>query len=248
MVKRLDEMVKVVYYLRMLTKIAEDVWAATDGLRMPLGVRFPVRMTVLRSEGQVVLISPVAVDDALAAEIDALGAVTAIVAPNLLHHLFLAAAAARWPDAKLYGPRGLASGKRKELAFDGTPDALGVPGIDVVPLAGVPSIDEHVVVHRASRTLVVTDLVFNVREGNWMTRFVLTWVSDAFGAPKTSRLWRMATRDQGAFAESLRRVLAHDFDRMIVAHGEIVETDAKAVLVGLSGWLGKTPALLPSAT
>lgn len=244
-------MVKAVYYLAMghLLPIVDDVWAATDALPLPLGVRFPVRMTVLRSAGALVIVSPVAIDDGLAAEIDALGPVTAIVAPNLLHHLFLAAAVARWPGAKLYGPKGLATGKRKELRFDGTPDALGVEGIDVVPLGGAPSIDEHVLVHRASGTAVVTDLVFNVREANGITRFVLTWISDAFGAPKTSRLWRMATRDRAALRESLARLLELDFDRLIVAHGAIVESDAKAVLVGLSAWLGDHPrALLPRTT
>lgn len=251
MVKRLDDMVKPLYYMDMgrIEPIAEDVWAVTDTLRMPFGVRFPVRMTVLRAGGELVLVSPVALDDALADAIDALGPVTRIVAPNLLHHLFLAGAAARWPAAKVHGPAGLATGKRKDVRFEGGPDALDVEGIDVVRLHGVPSIDEHVLVHRASRTAIVTDLLFNVHEANGATRFVLRWLSGAFGGPKTSRVWRMATRDRGALRESVEHLLTRDFDRLIVAHGQVIETDAKAALAAASTWLGaEARALLPRAT
>ena len=58
-------------------------------------VRFPFRMTVRRTARGVVVGSPIEMDDALAAEIDALGPVRAIVAPNALPHVFLEGARRR---------------------------------------------------------------------------------------------------------------------------------------------------------
>ena len=103
----------------MLTPLARDLWGADGTAPQPGGVVLPTRMTIARlRDGSLWLHSPVEVDDALAAEIDALGEVRTLVAPNLLHYRFLGAAAARWPTAKVLGAPGLAR-KRPDLRIDG---------------------------------------------------------------------------------------------------------------------------------
>src|SRR5262245_17079418 len=100
--------------------IGPDVWHIEGpGQRLPGGVRMPLCSTVIRlPDRSLLLYSPIAFDAALAAEVDALGDVAYIFAPNLLHHLHVGAAATRWPRARIYGAPGLAA-KRPDLTFHG---------------------------------------------------------------------------------------------------------------------------------
>lgn len=51
---------------------------------------FSTRMTVIRlPDGGLFLHSPIRLDDGLRAELDALGTVRAVVAPNKAHHLYV---------------------------------------------------------------------------------------------------------------------------------------------------------------
>jgi Domain of unknown function (DUF4336) len=223
----------------MLNQLAEGVWEATSTLKMPLGVRFPIRMTVLRAtDGSLALVSPIALDAATADALDALGEVRLIVAPNLLHHLFAGAAKQRWPRARLVGPEGLAK-KRPDLVRDAAlREGALLPGITAHAVQGAPNIDEYLVHHAPSRTLVATDLVFNVRSGvGFATWLLFTLVAGTFGRLAPSRIWRFAVKDRRAFRASLERVLQSDFDRLVVAHGDVVQAGAKgatrAALAGL---------------
>jgi hypothetical protein len=129
------------------------------------------------------------------------------------------------------GPEGLAT-KRPDLARDAAlAEGALAPGISALALHGAPSIDEFLVYHAASRTLVVTDLVFNVRRAvNFATWLVFALVAGTLGRLAPSRVWRWAVKDRRAFRASLTRALALDCERVVVAHGELVERDAKAAL------------------
>src|SRR5689334_15209519 len=88
----------------MLKSVAEGVWVLQSEVQVPAGC-LPVQMTVVRGDGGVLLLhSPVALDDAAAAELRRLGEVEAIVAPSRFHYLFLRAASARYPGARVYAP------------------------------------------------------------------------------------------------------------------------------------------------
>lgn len=216
-----------------LEQVAEGVSAAEDTLRFPGGVRVPVRMVVIRlGDGGLWLHSPLRATDARVARVSELGPVRHLVAPNCLHHLFIGEWKQRFPEARVHGAEGLAA-KRKDLAFDTTlagPDPAWRDDLDQVRIEGAPKVGETVFLHRPSRTLLVTDLVFNIpRPRHWPSRlaFALTGVSGRLGQ---SRAWRIFTRDREAARESLERVFAWDFDRLVPAHGDIVASGAKALL------------------
>lgn len=102
----------------MLKSHTDDVLTTDDEVRLP-GMRFPVRMTVVRlRDGGLWLHSPVRCTEALAAEVAALGPVKYLVAPSLLHHLFIGEWAARFPEAKLWAAADL-DRKRGDLRVDG---------------------------------------------------------------------------------------------------------------------------------
>jgi hypothetical protein len=100
--------------------------------------------------------------------------------------------------------------------------------LKILRLDGNPSMKEHVVFHPLSRTLIVADLLFNFGPDTpgW-TRFLLRGAVGARHHPGMSRRFRMAIKDKAAFQRSADALLAWDFDRIIVGHGETIETDGK---------------------
>ena len=82
--------------------------------------------------------------------------------------------------------------------------------------------------HRPSRTLIVADLIFNwmpthSRWENFMRRRIMKL--ERF--PGMSRLFRLCIKDREAFLDSMSILMSWDFDRVIVGHGEIIETGGK---------------------
>src|SRR5690606_37376394 len=107
-----------------------------------------LRMAVVRlPDGAVWLHSAVPVVDAVAAAIEAIGPVRHVVVPSLLHDLHAAAALARWPEARLYGPEGLAA-RRPTLRVDELlgerPPASWGGVIAPFPIQGAPGVREVV--------------------------------------------------------------------------------------------------------
>ena len=149
---------------RMLKPAGPDFWLA-DGpaVRFLRLFPYPTRMAVARlADGGLWVWSPIALDDALAAELDAIGPVRHLVAPNKLHHLALPEWVARYPEARLHGAPGLAR-KRRDLAFHtelgDAPDPAWVEQIDQVVFRGSRFLEEVVFFPRPSRTALVTDLL-----------------------------------------------------------------------------------------
>ncbi|MEL6180296.1 MAG: DUF4336 domain-containing protein, partial [Myxococcota bacterium] len=184
-----------------LIPIADRLWCVPGEVRMPGGVTFPCRMVVVQlSSGQVWLHSPVALSDAVVESIQAIGPVAFIVAPNMLHHLFLEDAMARFPEAKVYGAPGLAD-KRKDLTLHATlerdtPADGWQADLDQLLIEGVPDVNEVVFLHKPSQSLIVTDLIFHMHSPrNWQTWLVLT-LAGVRGRFKQSRLFRFITRDR----------------------------------------------------
>ncbi len=208
----------------MLRPLDSDLWCLDSDLRLAPGFHLPIRTTVVRlASGGLWLHSPIAIDDPTAAALAELGPVEHIVAPSLLHHLFAAAARERWPAATLHAPASLVS-KQPKLAIDRPlAEDSRWPELAIVQIAGAPSIDEHIFVHRPSGTLIVTDLLFNVHEvAGVMSPLILRMVG-AWRKLAQSRVWRSAVKDRGAAKASVERLRTLDFGRLVPAHGEVVE-------------------------
>lgn len=216
-----------------LREVGERLWTAESELRMG-GMPLAIRMTVIgRSDGGLILHAPIDIDDSLAAELDALGSVAHVLAPSRMHHLFVLGAARRWPAAKLWAAPGLPA-KRPDLLFDEVlgdeaPPALA-DTIDTVLFAGAPIASEVVCYHGHSRTLICTDLVFNIHHTRSRASQLYLRASKAWQRCAQTPLMRALIRDRNAARHSLERMFAWPFERVIMAHGEIVEHDARRVL------------------
>jgi hypothetical protein len=222
-----------------LVTIADGLWCAESEIKMPGGVRMNTRMTIVRlSNGKLWIHSPIRIDETLGTKIETLGDVAYIVAPNRFHHLFFGKCAERFPAARTFGPPGLAekvpSLRVDEVLTDKAP-SVWAGEFEQIVVQGAPKMSEVVFLHKPTRTLVVSDLFFNiVRPANWMTKMLLTFTG-ARGKLAKSRVWSIMMEDQVAFETSVRKVLAWDFDKLVMAHGDVVEGDARAKATAAMG-------------
>lgn len=190
-------------------------------------------MTVIRiGDGSLVLHSPVPITAALRDELAALGPVGSIAVPRA-HGRFAGEAAQIHPDARLLAaptpPR-----KRASLPFGGAladhPPAAWAGHIETHLLHGF-RLQEVVLFHRPSKTLVITDLCFHIRRASSRgARFFFraNGMWQRFGPSRTIR--RIGVGDRAAFRRSLERVLAWDFERIVPGHGDVVERGGKDAL------------------
>jgi hypothetical protein len=208
-----------------LDSLGDGLWDAEDDLFLPGGIHFRVRMSVVALSDGVLLHSPIPIDDVLAEAIAAIGPVRHLVAPNLLHHLYLGDAQARYPDATTWMAPGLAA-KRPDLRCDHvlTQDAPPWAGeLEPLLIAGIPVMNEVVFRHAASRSVLVTDLFFHFHEvANWQSRLFFRLLG-VLGRARQSPIVKLSTRDKAAASESVHTLLGWDFDRVVPAHGRVLE-------------------------
>lgn len=211
----------------MFDEIAPGLWHATHDLTMSGGIQFRTRSTLIRlSDGGLWMHSPIPIDDASASELAALGDVRHIVAPNGFHDRFAAGAKARYPNATLWGSPALRQSKERPPvdAWLGETDAPWADEIRFLCVEGVPKVDEFVFIHSASGTLILTDLLFQIRYPvNAITKLVLWMAGVHKGRLAQSRIWRWVTKDRSAAGRSIERMLEWEFERVILAHGDLIE-------------------------
>ncbi|TNE51849.1 MAG: hypothetical protein EP343_03030 [Deltaproteobacteria bacterium] len=203
------------------------------------GLEMGARMTLLELDGGLLVHSPIAMKPE---DLTPLGSPKWVLAPNLLHHLYVGP----WIEAGLevYACPGL-SKKRPDLTFQEEITSQQSPfggDVKLLPLACFGLTNEVVVLHQPSRTLVVTDLVFNIPpSAPWMTRVAMRCLCGYPGC-KTTLLERIGMQRDLARRE-LTTLLSWDFDRIVMAHGEVVETGGKEALRRAFQWLWKKKLL-----
>src|SRR4051794_12630350 len=109
----------------MLTPLADNLWEIYQPLSIS-GIEMGHRMTVVRlAAGELLVHSPVRLDELLARELLELGFVRYLIAPSRMHDLHLAEWASRFPQAVLCGAPGLDKDhpelKFKEILSDHSP-------------------------------------------------------------------------------------------------------------------------------
>ena len=210
----------------MFEQITDRLWHDTHD-HAPGGVQFRTRSTLARLEdGTLWMHSPIPIDETRARQIDALGEVRHIVAPNGWHDSFSRAAKERYPSATLWASPALRNAK-SELPVDAWLGETEPPwSAELRPLLieGVPKADELVFLHAPSKTLIVTDLLFQIRYPvNARTKLVLWMAGTNGGKLAQSRLWRSVTKDRAAAGRSVEKMLEWDFERVVLAHGDLVD-------------------------
>jgi hypothetical protein len=224
----------------ILCELAENIWIAERPQRF-YGIEVGTRMTVIRlAGGNLLLHSPVLLDPELRRELDSIGRVRFTVAPNRVHHLHAGEVAAVYPEARLWVAPGLER-KRPDLVSAGVlgdaAPAEWKAEVDQVFFRGRPYENEVVFFHRASRTLILCDLAFNFGPRAAAPTRLLMRLLRSYGRFGPSRLDPLLIRDRRAARQSLERILDWDFDRVVVAHGDVLERGGREALRLGYAWL-----------
>ena len=223
----------------------EGLWLVDGPIVEVAGFRYPTRMTVIKLADEGLLIcSPVALAPPLQAEVEALGEVRWLVAPNSLHHVFLKDWQGAYPNAQIFAPPGLRK-KRPDIRFDedltGHAPSAWAPDVDQVIVGGNLITSEVVLFHRPSGTVIFTDLIQHFAPG-WFTgwRAVVAKL-DRMTAPQPEvpQKFRNAFINRSAARKAIRKILDWPFDKVVMAHAPPVRSDGRAFIARAFGWLGR---------
>lgn len=227
----------------MLTSIAPGLWSTSTPVRfvgMPMRANTTIATMGATSDGLFVC-SPGALSDELRWAIDEIGEVRVIVAPNRFHHLFVGPWREAYPDASVHVPESLLK-KRGDLADchllgeDAHSDYTDA--IAQQRMHGLPMIDETWFFHRPSKTLINHDLMHNMHEERSAFARFGWWGMGAWKRFGPSRMERWLTRDRPALTSSIGAALDWNFERVLVAHGDVFEpADPRAEVRGVWDWL-----------
>lgn len=222
-------------------KRATNLWTYEEPLRF-LGTRINRIMTVIRlADGTVFVQSPAELTPAVRDALAAVGDVRYVVPTSNLHgHLYMEQYRAAFPDVELLAAPGLPS-RRPDLRFDGllgsVPDPRWSADVDQTALMGNWWITELAFFHRPSGTVVLGDMGYHITGNSSIEMRLLGrlgGIYDRIGQPLE---YKLTIRNEATLRESVRDVLAWDFDRVIPGHGDVIESGGKAAVRDGFRWL-----------
>lgn len=215
-------------------QLDHQLWVVDFPDHCSAGLRLGARTTLIETNQGLWIHSPGPLGDH---HLEGLAAPFALVAPNSMHYLYLTENSRRFPQALAWAPPELLS----KVPGLSARELIGSQAaeIECMPLAGLGPLGEWVFFHRASGSLIVTDLVFHLLDSpHFWTRLIMR-CNGAYGRLATSRLFRaLFVKSADDLRISLRQVLDWDFDRLVMAHGEVLERGGKDALRAAFGWLG----------
>ena len=186
------------------------------------------------------------ITEPISAELSLLGKVAFIIAPNAFHHLYLQDCVQHYPEASVH----VASGVEKQytnlncqiLTAVAPPQwreelqQLFFTGYATLKLSGSVAANEVVFFHKESKTLLLTDAAFHFVPTSKLATFFAKLVG-VFGVLGPTLAEKLAIKNRQATREALQKVLEWPFETVVMAHGQIVNTQAKEKLKAGYDWL-----------
>ena len=214
--------------------IAEGLYAIERRFFLPGGTAMPTRSLAVRTpDGGLAVLSPMPDEDARR-DVAILGPVRFLVAPNPFHYVGLASWAARFPEARVFLAPGLRARRPELPPGDDLAEGAETPFASVLAhtvLGPIRGVSEVAFLHRPSRTLILTDACFHILEAprardRLVFRMIGVWRH--FGPSLTART--ILLRDRAQVASFVERMCRWDFERIVVAHGEVLEPAGREAL------------------
>jgi len=215
----------------MLRQLDSSLWVDEVPFNL-IGINFGNRMTCIQmTDNSFWLHSPTKFNRETHEAIKTKGKIKYLIAPSLMHNLFVMDWKEQDVASQVIAPsqaKKIHADIKLEQAQKNDLDQYFNDEISCIPINGMPALQEYAFIHHASKTLILTDLAFNFGKDvtGWTKLFLTLYgAHNKFGP---TRIIRALIKDKRAFGESLKRVASHDFDRIIVSHGRIVESNGKA--------------------
>lgn len=189
-----------------------------------------------------------------------------LIAPDIEHHIFISDWKTAYPSAKIIGPDGLPEKRRKaddpkigkeDFHVVYTPENKRTVSVgpDFDADFEVEYVDAHAnkeiaLFFKPEKVLVEADLMFNLPAVEAYSRVpdaekpkpgllarVFMNGSKTEGNAQKRLIWHLISRgNRNGFNESIQRIAAWDFEKLIPCHGEVIETGAKGVFEHVFEW------------
>ncbi|MFC7337104.1 hypothetical protein ACFQY0_07940 [Haloferula chungangensis] len=212
-----------------MRKLADNLWLLSYPLKV-LGADITRNISVIRlASGKLIIHSTAPFTSGDIDSIKREGEPAWLVEAMLDHDTFSNEGRDAFPEIPYFAPPGFE--ERVPLAVQSltAPPAEWSEEIEVMAIEGNPSFNEYALFHRPSHTLIVADLIFNYRRApSLWTKLLLYPAMGLHHAPGMSKRFRGSITDKAAFRRSLAQLLDWDFDRVIVGHGQVIESAGKS--------------------
>jgi hypothetical protein len=230
--------------LDVLKRVADDLWVVDS----VIGREAPVRMTVIRlPAGDLVLHSPTRFTDQLRRQLEGIGRIRHLVAPNIAHWTFLPGWQGAVPAAVTWAAPGLRdrskvrrSGVRLDHDLTDAPPPDWAAEIEQAVIRGGAGFTEVAMFHKPTRTLLLTDLVVNLEAAKVpvslrpLARLLGVLAPDGRAPAYLRGLVKLGRRDK---ASAVARLLHWYPERVIFTHGRWFDRDGEAQLRRSLRWL-----------
>lgn len=232
--------------LDTLKPLADDLWIVDSAPISALGMKLPIRMTVIRlPDGGLWLHSPTRYTPSLAKALTALGPIRHLVAPTLAHWMFVEEWQRACPDATVWAVPALRTRdavQQSRVRIDNDLVEGGAPAWDAALEQGVVTggggFEEAWFFHRESRTLILTDLIENLDPAKLRPATAAVMRATRATSGTTGLQLRAALLPRaGEVRRSVDRMLALAPETVIFAHGDIFRGGGTAQLANAFAWL-----------
>jgi len=219
-----------------LTHVNERIVTVVGDLKMPL-LHLPRRMSaVLLASGDLVIFSAIALREADMAKLEAFGRPTFLIVPSVMHRLDAPSFARRYPNMTVVAPRAGAEKIGDVVRIDTSTPVFGDSTVRYVEVAGDSALEVDCA---DGLTVIVNDLIGDIHGeagfGGWLLR-VMGFAGDDPHVPAPVKL--LMGRHKSEVARQFRSWAEHpDLRRIIVSHGDPIESDPKGALLILAASL-----------
>lgn len=221
-----------------LEEIDEGILTVAGEIKMPLG-NFPRRMTVVGlSGGRTAIFSAIALNSAEMRKIEQLGTPSFLIVPSDMHRLDARIWKECYPAIRVVTPSGARMRVAEIVQVDSSDDILQDEAVRFQSVAGTGGHESALTVRRAQGvTLICNDIIGHVTHPHGLGAQVMARLM-GFGVsePQVPRIVRRKiVVDPKALASQFRDWAAlRDLRRIIVSHGDPIETKPREALIALA--------------
>ena len=222
-----------------LEEADDGILTVAGEIEMPLG-HFPRRMTVVALKGgRTAIYSAIALDEPEMARIEKMGQPSILIVPSDAHRMDAKIWKQRYPELRVMAPPGARESVAEVVPVDATTsDLLDDPAVRWTIVPGTGGHEGALIVRRPGGvTIVCNDVIGNVAHPHGLGAKIMGRLM-GFGVsePQVPRVIKhRVIDDPAALAGQFRAWAAEpDLVRIIVSHGDVIEENARDVLLALA--------------
>ena len=209
-----------------MKQITENIYTFEYEAKIMPGVSFPVKSVFIELESnELLIVSPGPFVESEIKKFLAKYKKVYCLAPNGFHHLHLGAFNKLFPEVEIFGPSVI---KKKQAALSSKIKRVEelkelLSGqLDFYTIEGNKLLSETVIYDNRFKTLIVTDLIFNMKNPMPLGRKILLKLVGTYNKPAQSRLIKASTKDKELYLKSIDNLIKLKSKMLVLAHGETI--------------------------